>query len=120
MFDQGLAGLKEQFNFDLSEPQRQLDKYTSSLRDELDAMKAADAVRIQSLTLGDHEAANLQQLAQTREEATKAVHDFIAAHQLVNGTLSADDEKTLQALKKHNDAVIDEISRTQQTLDAAR
>lgn len=121
LFDKGLAGLKEKFTFDLGEPQRQLDAYTASLDDQLTALKASNDVRIQSMTLGDHEAQNLQQLAQAQQEATKAITDFVEAHQLHPEAMSEDMyQKELAALKQHNADKLAAIKDFQDQADAMR
>lgn len=99
LFDAGLKGIKEKFTFDLTEPDRQLKKYTDSLNAQLDAMKQANAVKLAGATLSDHEAGKMQELAADTADATKQISDFIAAHQLMNGTLTESDQKTLDALK---------------------
>jgi len=102
LFDKGLAGLKEKFTFDLSEPKRKLDAYTGSLRDQLDALKASNAAQLQSMTLGTQAAQDAQQLAQATQEATKAVTDFIQAHQLHPEAMSDKlYEQELAALKQN-------------------
>lgn len=106
LFNKGLQGLKDKFTFDLNEPQRQLKQYTDSLNDQLEALKASNAVRLAGMTLGDHEAQQMRDLASAQEEAKKAITDFIAAHQLMNGTLSESDQQALDALKKNWDARI--------------
>lgn len=101
-FDQGFAGLKDKLTFDLAQPQRELDNYTASLRGQLDALKASNDVRIKSLTLGDHEAQNMQELAAANQEAAKAVTDFVLAHQLHPDAMSDDMyQKELAALKAY-------------------
>lgn len=119
-FDKALAGIKEKFTFDLTEPQRQLEKYTKSLDAQLDAMKEAHAVQMAGMSLSDREAANMADLARDTEDATKQISDFIAAHQLMNGQLSADDQKQLDALKTFLSARHDFISKSQADEEAMR
>lgn len=120
LFDKGLSGLKDKFTFDLHEPQRQLEKYTQSLDDQLDALKSSNDVRIKSMTLGDHEAANMQALAADTADATKELSNFIAAHQLINGKLSENDQASLDALKDFLDKRHKLIAANQDAEDAIR
>lgn len=102
LFDKGLQGLKDKFTFDLEQPKRELDAYTGSLRDQLNALKASNEAKLQGLTLGEHAAQNAQELAQATQDATKAITDFVQAHQLHPEAMSEDMyQKELAALKAY-------------------
>jgi lambda family phage tail tape measure protein len=114
MFDKGLAGIKAKFNFDMGEPARQVKEYTDALDDQLLALKQSNDLQLQSASMSSRAASNLAALTRAQQDATKAVTDFVRAHQLHPDAMSEDVyQQQLKALQEYQAARIDLIKQSQ-------
>jgi lambda family phage tail tape measure protein len=108
-------------NFDLDAPARAVKEYTNSLDAQLAAQRQAIDVQVQSISLGDKEAKNLQDLAKIRFDGAQAITAFQQAHQLHPDAMSDKQyQEQLSAYEKYWGDLYDVTKDGQDRISAAQ
>lgn len=94
--------LNQQMDFALDAPKRAMQEYQAGLDAQLKARQNEIDLQVQSIGLGDKEAAQLQELTKIRQDAAAAISKFTLQHQLHPDAMTDEQfQSQLKALKEY-------------------